>query len=85
MDVLRSLSLADSIQEYSASQHTVIAMRTDEGDYTVATSLTPPQPCLVYEEMQFVRTIKDPLKKAILQQGSTVVISLELLTTMTQL
>jgi hypothetical protein len=35
------------------AQDAVLAMKTDEGEYTVATSYTPPQPCIVFE---YVRT-----------------------------
>jgi hypothetical protein len=31
------------------AQDAVLAMKTDEGEYTVATSYTPPQPCMVFE------------------------------------
>lgn len=31
------------------AQDAVLAMKTDEGEYTVATSYTPPQPCIVFE------------------------------------
>lgn len=31
----------------------MFAMRTDEGDYTVVTNCTPPQPCIVYEYVLF--------------------------------
>jgi hypothetical protein len=33
----------------SHAQEAMFAMGTDEGDYTVVTSCSPPQPCVVYE------------------------------------
>ncbi|KAF8349828.1 hypothetical protein F5887DRAFT_942564 [Amanita rubescens] len=39
----------------------------EAGDYTVATSMTPPERCKVYENPKSVRTMGDPLQKAIIQ------------------
>ncbi|KZV95615.1 STKc type histidine kinase [Exidia glandulosa HHB12029] len=54
---------ADSCKAQFAS----VVMRTDEGDYSVATSMVAPQPCTVYENMTSVRSIPDPLRRAVIQ------------------
>ncbi|KAG5646067.1 hypothetical protein DXG03_004490 [Asterophora parasitica] len=45
---------------------TVVIAR-EAGDYTVATSMVPPEPCQVYDNLRSIRTISDPLQKAIIQ------------------
>ena len=42
------LNLIRRSENFNA-QDAVLAMKTDEGEYTVATSYTPPQPCIVFE------------------------------------
>ncbi|KAJ7456503.1 dual-domain HisK/Mak2 protein kinase [Mycena latifolia] len=47
---------------------TLVVIAREAGDYTLATSMTPPEPCQVYENPRSVRTISDPLQKAIIEQ-----------------
>ena len=46
--LLPYLTLIRRLENFNA-QDAVLAMKTDEGEYTVATSYTPPQPCIVFE------------------------------------
>ena len=46
--LLPHLNLIPRSENFNA-QDAVLAMKTDEGEYTVATSCTPPQPCIVFE------------------------------------
>ncbi len=50
--LLPSLDLIRRSENFNA-QDAVLAMKTDEGEYTVATSYTPPQPCIVFEYVIF--------------------------------
>ena len=47
----RAFALVDNNHpiEYSNAQEAVFVMRTDEGDYNVVTSQTPPQSCIIFE------------------------------------
>ena len=46
--LLPSFNLILHAENFNA-QDAVLAMKTDEGEYTVATSCTSPQPCIVFE------------------------------------
>ncbi|KAJ7275535.1 histidine kinase [Mycena haematopus] len=47
---------------------TAVVIAREAGDYTLATSMTPPESCQVFENPRSVRTISDPLQKAIIEQ-----------------
>ncbi|KAH8120504.1 dual-domain HisK/Mak2 protein kinase [Phellopilus nigrolimitatus] len=53
--------------ESSGAQCACVVMARETGDYTVATSIIPPAPCLVHEHPKSVRTIKDPLQRAVIE------------------
>ncbi|KAK0233760.1 dual-domain HisK/Mak2 protein kinase [Armillaria fumosa] len=58
------------IEETSGSQNTCgrqMVITREDGDYTVATSMTPPEQCQVYEHPRSVRSLANPLQKAIIQ------------------
>ncbi|KAF8746288.1 hypothetical protein AX14_000082 [Amanita brunnescens Koide BX004] len=59
--------LTEIATETSGSQNTCVVIAREAGDYTVATSMTPPERCKVYENPKSVRTMGDPLQKAIIQ------------------
>ncbi|TFK76709.1 dual-domain HisK/Mak2 protein kinase [Pluteus cervinus] len=59
--------LTEIATESSHSQHTCVVITRESGDYAVATSMTPPSLCQVYDKMKSIRTINDPLQKAIIQ------------------
>ncbi|KAK0208888.1 hypothetical protein DFS33DRAFT_1254916 [Desarmillaria ectypa] len=44
-----------------------LVITREDGDYTVATSMTPPEQCQVYECPRSVRSLANPLQKAIIQ------------------
>ncbi|KAJ7139584.1 dual-domain HisK/Mak2 protein kinase [Mycena epipterygia] len=76
-DISSDINLSSALQrlteistgEYiSGSQNTCVVIAREAGDYTLATSITPPEPCQVYENPRSVRTIADPLQKAIIEQ-----------------
>ncbi|PPQ63721.1 hypothetical protein CVT24_004301 [Panaeolus cyanescens] len=51
----------------SGSRNTCVVIAREAGDYAVATSMHPPQPCQVHEPPKPIRSIVDPLQKAIIQ------------------
>ncbi|KAF9056453.1 histidine kinase [Panaeolus papilionaceus] len=51
----------------SGSRNTCVVIAREAGDYAVATSMLPPQPCQVHENPKPIRNIADPLQKAIIQ------------------
>ncbi|EPS99596.1 hypothetical protein FOMPIDRAFT_1147208 [Fomitopsis schrenkii] len=59
--------LTEIATENSGSQYTCVVIAREAGDYTVATSMTPPEPCQVHEDPLSVREIADPLRKVIIQ------------------
>ncbi|KIL70561.1 hypothetical protein M378DRAFT_194875 [Amanita muscaria Koide BX008] len=59
--------LTEIAAETSGSQSTCVVIAREAGDYTVATSMTPPERCKVYENPKPIRTMGDPLQKAIIQ------------------
>ncbi|TFY70056.1 hypothetical protein EVJ58_g22 [Rhodofomes roseus] len=61
--------LTEIATENSGSQYTCVVIAREAGDYTVATSMTPPEPCQVHEESLSVREIADPLRKVIIQHA----------------
>ncbi|KAJ7226000.1 dual-domain HisK/Mak2 protein kinase [Mycena pura] len=54
--------------DISGSQNTCVVIAREAGDYTLATSMTRPEPCQVYENARSIRTLSDPLQKAIIEQ-----------------
>ncbi|KAJ7630475.1 hypothetical protein FB45DRAFT_915621 [Roridomyces roridus] len=52
----------------SGSQNTCVVIAREAGDYILATSMTPPEQCQVYENPRSVRSLSDPLQKAIIEQ-----------------
>jgi hypothetical protein len=42
-------SKLDGVSEHSQAQDATFAMQTDEGNYDIVTSCSPPQPCIVFE------------------------------------
>ena len=55
--------------EISVSQNTCVVIARDAGDYTVATSMNPPEPCKVHENPIPIRAISDPLRRTVIQHG----------------
>ncbi|KAF9015434.1 dual-domain HisK/Mak2 protein kinase [Cyathus striatus] len=73
-DISSDINLSSALQrlteiatETSGSQNTCVVIAREAGDYTVATSMVPPEPCQVHENPKSIRTIADPLQKAIIQ------------------
>ncbi|KAJ8091389.1 Chk1 protein kinase [Marasmius tenuissimus] len=73
-DISSDINLSSALQrlteiatETSGSQNTCVVIAREAGDYCVATSMSPPEQCQVYEHQRSIRTINDPLQKAILQ------------------
>ncbi|KAF8912937.1 dual-domain HisK/Mak2 protein kinase [Gymnopilus junonius] len=73
-DISSDINLSSALQrlteiatETSGSQNTCVVIAREAGDYTVATSMIPPGPCQVHENPKSIRTISDPLQKAIIQ------------------
>uniref|UniRef100_A0A8H8CPK9 Histidine kinase n=1 Tax=Psilocybe cubensis TaxID=181762 RepID=A0A8H8CPK9_PSICU len=73
-DISRDINLSSALQrlteiasETSGSQNTCVVIAREAGDYTVATSMVPPEQCQVHENPKSIRTINDPLQKAIIQ------------------
>ncbi|KAF7324347.1 Histidine kinase [Mycena venus] len=64
-DISSDINLSSDI---SGSQNTCVVIAREAGDYTLATSMTPPESCQVFENPRSVRTISDPLQKAIIEQ-----------------
>ncbi|KAJ7922998.1 hypothetical protein B0H13DRAFT_1981220 [Mycena leptocephala] len=74
-DISSDINLSSALQrlteistDISGSQNTCVVIAREAGDYTLATSLIPPESCQVYENPRSVRTISDPLQKAIIEQ-----------------
>ncbi|KAJ7356807.1 dual-domain HisK/Mak2 protein kinase [Mycena albidolilacea] len=74
-DISSDINLSSALQrlteistEISGSQNTCVVIAREAGDYTLATSMTPPESCQVFENPRSVRTISDPLQKAIIEQ-----------------
>ncbi|KAJ7693555.1 dual-domain HisK/Mak2 protein kinase [Mycena rosella] len=74
-DISSDINLSSALQrlteistDISGSQNTCVVIAREAGDYTLATSMSPPEPCQVYENPRSVRTISDPLQKAIIEQ-----------------
>ncbi|GBE78499.1 histidine kinase [Sparassis crispa] len=59
--------LTEIATESSGSQSTCVVIAREAGDYTVATSLVPPEPCQVHENPVPIRSIVDPLQRTIIQ------------------
>ncbi|CAL1696704.1 unnamed protein product [Somion occarium] len=59
--------LTEIATENSGSQNTCVVIAREVGDYTVATSMVPPDICQVHENPVPVRAIVDPLQRAVLQ------------------
>ncbi|KAI0090021.1 histidine kinase [Irpex rosettiformis] len=60
-------TLTEIVTENSGSQSTCVVIARDAGDYTVATSMFPPEPCQVHENPIPIRAIVDPLQRAVIQ------------------
>ncbi|PCH33241.1 hypothetical protein WOLCODRAFT_21861 [Wolfiporia cocos MD-104 SS10] len=58
--------LTEIATENSGSQYTCVVIAREAGDYTVATSMVPPEPCQHHENPLPVRSIPDPLRRAII-------------------
>ncbi|KZT06226.1 histidine kinase [Laetiporus sulphureus 93-53] len=61
--------LTEIATETSGSQYTCVVIAREAGDYTVATSMIPPEPCQVHENPLPIRSINDPLRRAIIQHA----------------
>ncbi|KAK7064662.1 histidine kinase [Favolaschia claudopus] len=67
------LADAGASPDISGSQNTcgtvdLVVIAREAGDYTLATSMTPPESCQVFENPRSIRTVADPLQKAIIEQ-----------------
>ncbi|KIY45235.1 dual-domain HisK/Mak2 protein kinase [Fistulina hepatica ATCC 64428] len=58
--------LTEIATETSGSQNTCVVIAREAGDYTVATSMIPPNSCQVHENPRSVRTMSDPLQRAVI-------------------
>ncbi|KAJ7151534.1 hypothetical protein C8R46DRAFT_1166444 [Mycena filopes] len=73
-DISSDINLSSALQRLTeistGKAHTfhVLVIAREAGDYTLATSMTPPESCQVFENPRSVRTISDPLQKAIIEQ-----------------
>ncbi|KII94402.1 hypothetical protein PLICRDRAFT_695401 [Plicaturopsis crispa FD-325 SS-3] len=75
-DISSDINLSSALQrlteiatETSGSQNTCVIIAREAGDYIVATSMVPPDLCQVHENPKSIRTISDPLQKAIIQHA----------------
>ncbi|KAI3615522.1 histidine kinase [Moniliophthora roreri] len=73
-DISSDINLSSALQrlteiatETSGSQNTCVVIAREAGDYSVATSMIPPGQCQVFENPKSIRSIADPLQKAIIQ------------------
>ncbi|EGO28466.1 STKc type histidine kinase [Serpula lacrymans var. lacrymans S7.9] len=75
-DISSDINLSSALQrlteiatEASRSQNTCLVITSPSGEYTVATSMVTPEMCVVYENQKSVRSISDPLQKAVIQHA----------------
>ncbi|KAF9072703.1 dual-domain HisK/Mak2 protein kinase [Rhodocollybia butyracea] len=61
--------LTEIATETSGSQNTCVVIAHEAGEYSVATSMIPPEPCQVFEIPTSIRSIGDPLQKAIIENA----------------
>ncbi|CDO70926.1 hypothetical protein BN946_scf184829.g34 [Trametes cinnabarina] len=61
--------LTEISTEVSGSQSTCVVIAREAGDYTVATSMNPPDACKVHENPMPIRSIADPLRRTIIQHA----------------
>ncbi|KAI0761686.1 histidine kinase [Trametes elegans] len=61
--------LTEISTEVSGSQATCVVIAREAGDYTVATSMYPPDACKVHENPIPIRAISDPLRRTIIQHA----------------
>ncbi|KAH9850662.1 histidine kinase [Lenzites betulinus] len=61
--------LTEISTEVSGSQNTCVVIAREAGDYTVATSMNPPDACKVHENPIPIRSISDPLRRTIIQHA----------------
>ncbi|KAI0367509.1 histidine kinase [Pilatotrama ljubarskyi] len=61
--------LTEISTEVSGSQSTCVVIAREAGDYTVATSMNPPDACKVHENPLPIRSISDPLRRTIIQHA----------------
>ncbi|RPD81571.1 histidine kinase [Lentinus tigrinus ALCF2SS1-7] len=61
--------LTEIATEISVSQNTCVVIAREAGDYTVATSMSPPEACQVHENPLPIRSISDPLRRTIIQHA----------------
>ncbi|KAI8983351.1 histidine kinase [Trametes punicea] len=61
--------LTEISTEVSGSQSTCVVIAREAGDYTVATSMNPPEACKVHENPMPIRSISDPLRRTIIQHA----------------
>ncbi|KAJ3724256.1 hypothetical protein DFJ43DRAFT_1157787 [Lentinula guzmanii] len=73
-DISSDINLSSALQrlteiatETSGSQNTCVVIAHEAGDYSVATQMVAPDPCQVYEIPKSIRSIGDPLQKAIIE------------------
>ncbi|GAW08325.1 histidine kinase [Lentinula edodes] len=73
-DISSDINLSSALQrlteiatETSGSQNTCVVIAHEAGEYSVATQMIAPEPCLVYEIPKSIRSIGDPLQKAIIE------------------
>lgn len=73
-DISSDINLSSALQrlteiatETCGSHNTCVVIAREAGDYTVATSMVADEPCQVHENPKSIRTINDPLQKAIIQ------------------
>jgi len=59
--------LTEIATENSGAQGSCVVIAREAGDYIVATSMYPPNPCQVHENPKSIRSITDPLQRAVIQ------------------
>ncbi|KAJ3894889.1 hypothetical protein GG344DRAFT_62575 [Lentinula edodes] len=64
-DISSDINLSSALQRLTEIATVVIAH--EAGEYSVATQMIAPEPCLVYEIPKSIRSIGDPLQKAIIE------------------
>lgn len=72
-DIASDINLSSALRRLteiaaeSSGAHCACVVMARERDYTVATSMVPPAPCVVHENPKHIRTISDPLQRTVIE------------------
>ncbi|KAH9945631.1 histidine kinase [Amylocystis lapponica] len=66
---LHKVGVDFSSTETSGSQSTCVVIAREAGDYTVATSMIPPEACQVHENPVPIRSMPDPLSRTVIHHA----------------